>query len=125
MWCRVTTHQLEDALPLHVEVIHLPGLDPPRAEEPTMPDLTVEPHWERGSRCHGYWVGMHRVGFIGFGHARGDASRYGYEWSYDQPIIEAARGSEVTLSAAKRRVEAAHRRYLKAKAQAVAPTVRE
>lgn len=23
------------------------------------------PHWERGYRCHGFWLGTKRIGFIG------------------------------------------------------------
>lgn len=24
----------------------------------------VSPHWERGYRCHGYWIGNERIGFV-------------------------------------------------------------
>lgn len=65
------------------------------------------PVWERGYRCHGYWLGNTRVGHVGLT-PRGFPVVY--SWSLDNPTA-AASGECATLRATKRRVEAAFRKH--------------
>ncbi len=67
-----------------------------------------EPRWERGYRCHGYWIGIYRYGWIGCGSPkRNPVKDFGYRWSMDFPVDETATGETTTLREAKRAVEAA------------------
>ncbi len=66
------------------------------------------PHWEHGYRCHGYWLGLERVGFIGL-------PPPGYPTTYSWSVgIKRTTGEEATLRAAKRAVEVAYRAMQKA-----------
>lgn len=66
------------------------------------------PHWERGLRCHGYWIGdFSRIGFIGLPPRFVTAKVDGYSWSMDFPLIGSATGKAKTLRSAKRALERA------------------
>lgn len=76
-------------------------------DEPRYP-MFPDPHWERGDRCHGYWITEYvRIGQVGIGPGRGAAKKYGYSWSLDWPFEGLAKGECNTLRAAKRAVEKA------------------
>ena len=65
-----------------------------------------DPHWEHGYRCHGYWLGLVRIGAVGIGPFSGDAKRDGYGWTFRNPNTSAdTDGREATLRKAKRQVE--------------------
>jgi hypothetical protein len=67
------------------------------------------PVWEHGFRCHGYWLGVKRVGWVGLsprvGPDRGSVKFNGYGWGVVAPTGEYVEGKTKTLKAAKRRVE--------------------
>ena len=67
-----------------------------------------EPHWERGYRCHGYWLGEQRVGVVGISHGKGAAQKYGYSWRMDYWHHNTPERCVPTLRAAKRAVEKAY-----------------
>ena len=48
-----------------------------------------EPHWEHGWRSHGFWIGNHRVGYVGL---TPPGFTVAYSWSLDWPRREIARG---------------------------------
>jgi hypothetical protein len=79
------------------------------AETGTRVATPTEPHWEHGYRCHGYWLGNRRIGFIGICSGRGAAAKYGYGWSMDYPRDKAAFGRSMRLRSARRAVERAYR----------------
>lgn len=72
-----------------------------------------KPVWERGFRCHGYWVGVDRVGAV--------ALPPGQNWGTPQRLIYRCwidcKPDEIweykTLRAAKRRVEEEYKRHYK------------
>lgn len=73
----------------------------------------ARPHWERGYRCHGYWLGLVRLGLVSLGPARCTlAARDGYQWEYFPGGVvaqkPAAGGTVKTLREGRRLVEAAH-----------------
>jgi hypothetical protein len=63
-----------------------------------------EPHWERGYRCHGYWLDGERMGWVGMS-PRNRCGSSLYYWPYVGDYT--ALGSYKTLKAAKRAVERA------------------
>lgn len=72
-----------------------------------------EPHWERGYRCHGFWVGNVRWGLVSIGPAGTTlASRDGYQWEFFPDGSTARKphttGYARTLREAKRMVEAVY-----------------
>lgn len=78
-----------------------------------MSDVT-DPTWEHGYRCHGFWIGVKRVGWVSLSpylDGRGSVKNSGYSWGVVHPktggYIE---GRCRTLRTAKRRVEAEHQR---------------
>jgi hypothetical protein len=75
-----------------------------------------EPHWEHGHRCHGYWLDMDRIGFIGIPPGRGAATKFGYGWEFGRPGHDSyVEGRTKTLKAAKRAVEKEYRKSLSSK----------
>lgn len=62
------------------------------------------PVWERGFRCHGYWLGNNRVGFVGLTPPMKNPTVY--TWSL--PSDEALTGQCLSLRNAKRLVERAY-----------------
>jgi len=78
-----------------------------------------EPHWEHGKRCHGYWLGLTRWGFVGLApRGQGGVKANGYGWEFmpngivrNDPLPE-HRGRTTTLRAAKRVVELCYRQFL-------------
>jgi len=82
--------------------------------------MTEQLHWEHGYRCHGYHVGVHRVGFVGlppYCGGLGSTKENGYGWGLDSDNLQnpPARPKMKTLSAAKRAVERAYQEYLNAR----------
>ena len=73
-----------------------------------------EPHWERGFRCHGYWNGDKRVGWVGLPprlpSLNSRAKTDGYRWGLDSDDLQTPpqRKSFKTLKAAKRAVDRAY-----------------
>ncbi len=63
-------------------------------------DRSVGPHWERGYRCHGYWLDLVRLGVVSIGPGRGAARRHGYRWCFGSK-----EGLARTLRAARRAIE--------------------
>ena len=63
-----------------------------------------EPHWERGYRFHGYWIGYERIGGVTLPPGRDGLKHYGYGWFVERPWQE---GKTKTLKAAKLAVEKA------------------
>ena len=59
------------------------------------------PHWERGWRCHGYWIGSKRVGFVAL-------SPPGFKIVYTCGYNETRKGEESSLKKAKLLVGRAH-----------------
>lgn len=85
------------------------------------PEHTPEhPHWEHGYRCHGYWLGTTRWGFVGIGPPGFPPNDPPYGWSFDEwGLIKQDehyspdhKGHAKTLRAAKRKVEAAYRAWV-------------
>lgn len=66
--------------------------------------MPAEPRWERGRRCHGFWLGKERIGLISYGTGKGAAKAGGYDWSFALPPITDD-GWSLDLKAAKRRIE--------------------
>ena len=64
----------------------------------------MDPHWERGYRVHGYWIGNVRIGWVGLPPGRGTWKQLGYGWGLDKPVVE---GREPSLQKAKQAVEKA------------------
>jgi len=69
-----------------------------------------EPHWEHGYRCHGYWLGTKRVGYVGLepycgGLGNVKANGYGWGVTLSGGGHQDAKGHTRTLRAAKRAVE--------------------
>ena len=54
--------------------------------------------WEHGYRCHGLWVGLERVGFIGLSPRISDKTVYSYDCCGISGCVE-------SLRIAKRKVE--------------------
>jgi hypothetical protein len=76
------------------------------------------PHWEHGYRCHGYWLGVVRWGFIGItAHRFGRIDGYGWEF-HPHGIVSQnpVRGTTKTLRAAKRAVEREYEKYVACRA---------
>jgi hypothetical protein len=65
----------------------------------------MEPHWERGHRCHGYWIDNFRVAVVGYPPPPGKAKDIGYTWFVQVPGLGEEEGWAATLNAAKRAVE--------------------
>jgi hypothetical protein len=64
------------------------------------------PHWERGYRVHGYWLGTERVGWVSLGpRAVTRAARDGYGWGVVLPKGKTLEGRAASLRQAKRKVE--------------------
>ncbi len=63
---------------------------------------TVKPHWERGIRCHGYWIGLVRIGWVGLPYGGVKWGKYKWIFTGHSPRQE---GKTSTLRAAKRAVE--------------------
>ena len=79
----------------------------------------TEPHWERGFRCHGYWIGLVRWGMVGLPPRAGvDAPGEGrYGWVFEPHGITGQRpveGRSATLRVAKKMVEEQFRRFVEA-----------
>jgi hypothetical protein len=72
-----------------------------------------QPHWEHGYRCHGYWLGVKRIGYVSIGPGRGAARKYGYRYSFDLPTSEFLLGQSKSLIVAKKAVELAWKRYVR------------
>lgn len=70
----------------------------------------MQPHWEHGYRCHGYWLGLERLGFVGLPPRFATAATYGYGWSFGAPGDKEVSGRTRTLRAAKKAVEQAYQR---------------
>lgn len=70
--------------------------------------VAVEPHWERGRRCHGYWIGLARFGWVGIDIG---GAKYGYGWLFDPPCGNREEGEATTLREAKRRVEKCYEQW--------------
>lgn len=66
----------------------------------------VMPKWERGYRCHGFWVDNIRVGHVSLGPRGFYAGDYGWELDGTQE-----RGYAFSLRAAKRLVTQAYLRH--------------
>jgi hypothetical protein len=70
----------------------------------------MKPQWEHGYRCHGYWLGVKRVGYVGLCPYTGGPENVkdnGYGWgvSVHGTGHDDAKGRTRTLRAAKRAVE--------------------
>lgn len=68
--------------------------------------MSEQPHWEHGHRCHGYWLGDRRIGFVGL--PPFNVGEIGYGWSMDFPRENTAAGRMKSLRSAKRAVERAY-----------------
>lgn len=70
-----------------------------------------KPFWERGYRCHGYWLGERRVGRVSIGpksfHKPGD----GYMCEFVEPSGKEHSFKRATLSVAKRAVELGYMKF--------------
>lgn len=64
------------------------------------------PHWEHGYRCHGYWLGEERIGFVGLASGRLSDYYAPYSWYCEVPGKRRS-GWVSSLRAAKRAVERA------------------
>ena len=65
-----------------------------------------QPVWEHGIRCHGYWLGIKQVGFVGLTPPMVKPTVY--TWSLNIPHYEAVKGKCLSLRQAKRFVERAY-----------------
>ena len=65
-----------------------------------------QPIWEHGIRCHGYWLGLEQVGFVGLTPPMVKPTMY--TWSLNVPHYEAVKGQCLSLRQAKRFVERAY-----------------
>lgn len=76
--------------------------------------MAPTPQWEHGYRCHGYWIGVKRVGWVGLSPylgGLGSVAADGYSWGVVHPKTGAyLQGRYRTLRAAKARVEREYRR---------------
>lgn len=67
------------------------------------------PKWERGYRCHGFWLGQVQVGRVGIGPKHLWTPADGYSWVVWKQgcvtCVTEAEGTLPTLAEAKRRVE--------------------
>lgn len=95
-------------------LVTLHGPDAP-ALTPAGTAALAAPHWERGYRCHGYWIGVKRVGFVGLPprlNGNGSAAADGYGWglTLTGSGVTQAEGREPTLRRAKKKVEEAYRK---------------
>lgn len=79
------------------------------------------PTWEHGYRCHGYWLGVVRWGFVSIpAHRFGKLPKHGgYSWEFTpngtlgHPRPEPGHGGTAdTLRQAKRAVERAYREWV-------------
>lgn len=70
--------------------------------------MSESPRWRRGYRCHGLWVGLKRVGFIGLPPGRFGLRQYGYGWFSD---VTDAEGTAKTLREAKQTIEREYRKW--------------
>jgi hypothetical protein len=68
----------------------------------------MEPHWEHGYRCHGFWFGRTRIGFIGLT-PYWFRKRPEVSWSFDLPSSGARSGAEKSVIKAKHLIEQAYR----------------
>lgn len=59
-------------------------------------------HWERGWRCHGYWINSERIGYVAL-------SPPGFKVIYTWGLSETDKGKESSLKKAKLLVERAHK----------------
>lgn len=91
----------------------------------------TEPHWERGYRVHGYWLGLVRVGHVSrlFKTQATDAHRYAWEVAppgsgngsyHDKDAY--ARGKCKTLKQAKRLVEKHYREAVSCRKSTTTPS---
>ena len=71
----------------------------------------ARPRWEHGYRCHGYWLGEKRVGFVGIGPSGFWTEKDGYSWNFDLPEFDAKKGTAKSLREAKKAVEEAYKQY--------------
>lgn len=68
--------------------------------------MSERPHWEHGFRCHGYWIGLDRVGWVSIGPRPNRVEITGYSWGVVHPLTAAyIEGRSVRLKQAKRAVE--------------------
>ncbi len=65
--------------------------------------LAQTPHWERGYRSHGYWLGSERVGWVT--RPPGKMTGQDYGWRYDWSDGARSEGRSPSLRQAKRMVE--------------------
>lgn len=75
-------------------------------------DFWASHSWGRGIRCHGYWQGQNRVGFIALSPRSQKPTIY--HWSVDVPKENAYSGQCSTLREAKEQVEEKYKEGLKA-----------
>lgn len=71
--------------------------------------MQEQPHWERGYRCHGFWIGIKRIGHISL-------SPEHYKplicsWSFSLPHDDAVSGQAPNVRKAKQLVERAYKQY--------------
>lgn len=73
----------------------------------------MEPVWEHGYRCHGYWLGDRQIGRVSIGPRGWWKPSDGYSWCLQSDSLQhpPVRKPCMTLAAAKRAVE---REYFKA-----------
>ncbi len=67
-----------------------------------------EPHWEHGLRCHGYWIGLDRIGFVGLPPRFAPAKVHGYGWVFGSGQ-NPKQGRTKTLRQAKKIIEKLHK----------------
>ncbi len=68
--------------------------------------MRLVPQWEHGYRCHGYWIGVRRIGWVSIGPRPNRVKDTGYSWGVVHPESGAyIEGRCVTLREAKRLVE--------------------
>lgn len=71
--------------------------------------MTDSPKWERGFRCHGYWIGVKHVGWVRLPCRPGRCSVEGYGWGVVNRTGGYIEGTVFTLREAKRKVEAVYK----------------
>jgi hypothetical protein len=70
------------------------------------------PTWERGYRCHGYWIGTKRFGSVSIGPRNlTQVKRDGYTWTFIAPDAKISEGSCPTLKQGKRIVENLYKKH--------------
>lgn len=79
------------------------------------------PVWEHGYRCHGYWIGITRVGWVSIGPRPNRVEITGHSWGVVHPVTGGyIEGRCLTLRRAKRAVEKKYREVYNEKPPAIA-----